>query len=58
MLDQINSKVVSNLNINEWKNTKTVIKCFENINNKNISKIFDIKDFCPSIKEILLNEAI
>ena len=60
ILDQINSKLVSKLSINEWKNTISVIKWFENINNKRLYKFlqFDIKDFYPSIKETLLNEAI
>ena len=40
-------------------NTISVIKWFENINNKRLYKFlqFDIKDFYPSIKETL-NEAI
>ena len=60
ILDQINSKLVSKLSVNEWKNTISVIKWFENINNKRLYKFlqFDIKDFYPSIKETLLNEAI
>ena len=42
------------------ENTISVIKWFENINNKRLHKFlqFDIKDFYPSIKEALLNEAI
>ena len=42
------------------ENTISVIKWFENINNKRLHKFlqFDIKDFYPSIKETLLNEAI
>ena len=41
------------------KKTVSVIKWFENINNKRLYKFlqFDIKDFYPSIKETL-NEAI
>ena len=60
ILDQINSKLLSKLSVNEWKNTISVIKWFENINNKRLYKFlqFDIKDFYPSIKETLLNEAI
>ena len=60
ILDQINTKLVSKLSVNEWKNTISVIKWFENINNKRLHKFlqFDIKDFYPPIKEILLNEAI
>ena len=60
ILDQINSKLVSKLSVNEWKNTISVIKWFENINNKRLYKFlqFYIKDFYPSIRETLLNEAI
>ena len=59
ILDQINSKLVSKLSINEWKNTISVIKWFENISNKFLYKFlqFAMKDFYPSIKETLLNEA-
>ena len=58
ILDQINSKLVSKLSVNEWKNTISVIKWFENINNKRLWFFqFDIKDFYPSIIETL-NEAI
>ena len=59
-LDQINSQLVSKLSVNEWKNNISVIKWFENINNMILYKFlqFDIKDFYPSIKETLLNEAI
>ena len=47
ILDQINSKLVSKLSVNEWKNTISVIKCFKNINNKRLYKFlqFDIKGF-------------
>ena len=58
--DQINSKLISKLSVNEWKHTISVIKWFENINNKRLYKFlrFNINDFYPSIKETLLNEAI
>ena len=60
ILDQINSKLVSKLSVNEWKNTISVFQWFEDINNKRLYKFlqFDIKDFYPSIKKTLLNEAI
>ena len=53
-------KLVSKLSVNEWKNTISVIKWFENINNKRLYKFlhFDINDIYPSIKETLLNEAM
>ena len=60
ILDQINTKLVSKLRVNEWKNMISVIKWFKNINNKRLYKFlqFDIKGFYPSIKETLLHEAI
>ena len=36
ILDQINSKLVSKLSVNEWKNTVSVINWLENINNKRL----------------------
>ena len=46
--------------MNEWKNTASVIDWFKEIESKSSYKflIFDIKDFCPSIKEDLLIEAL
>ena len=60
ILDQINTKLVSKLSVNEWKNMISVIKWFKNINNKRFYKFlqFDIKDFYPFMKETLLHEAI
>ena len=60
ILDQINSELVSKLRVNEWKNAISVIKGFENINNKKLHTFlhFDIKDFNPSNKKTLLNEVI
>ena len=60
ILDQINTKLISKLRVNEWKNTISVIKWFKNVNNKRLYKFlqFDIKDFYPSFKETLLDEAI
>ena len=50
----------SNLKVNEWKNTSSVITWFRNIKDKHLYKflIFDIKDFYPSIKESLFHEAL
>ena len=60
MLDQISTKLVSKLSVNEWKNSISVIKWLKNINNKRLYKFlqFDIKDFYPSINETLLHEAM
>ena len=51
ILVQINAELVSQLSVNEWKNTISVIKRFKKINNKRLYKFlqFDIKDFYPSI---------
>ena len=50
----------SNLKVNEWKNTSSVITWFRNIKDKHLYEflIFDIKDFYPSIKESLFHEAL
>lgn len=60
ILQRINSKIVKHTALNQWKNTDSVIKWFNNIPNKpNCSFIsFDIVDFYPSISEELLNEAL
>ena len=59
ILDQINSKLITKLSVDEWKNTISVMKWFENIDNQRLYKYlqFDIKDFYPSVNETL-NEAI
>ena len=60
ILDRINSLVCSNLKVNEWKNTSSVITWSRNIKDKHLYKflIFDIKDFYPSIEESLFHEAL
>ena len=60
ILDQISTELISKLSVNELKNTISVSKLFENINNKRLYKFlkFSIKAFYPSIKEILLYEVI
>ena len=59
ILDRINSLLCSNLKVNEWKNTTSVITWFRNIKDKHLYKflIFDIKEFYPSIKESLFHKA-
>ena len=46
ILDQINTKLVSTLTVNEWKNTISVIKWFKDVNDKRLYKFlqFNIKD--------------
>ena len=62
ILDELKRRLVSKLSANEWKNMISVIKWFKNINKKKLYKFetmqSDIKDIYPSIKEILLHEAI
>jgi len=60
ILQNINDSLRNSLALNQWKNTTDVINWFINIKEKNLCKfmIFDIKDFYPSIKEKLLNNAL
>ena len=46
--------------VNQWRNTSTVIKWFENLQNKQKRRFikFDITDFYPSITEHLLERSI
>ena len=59
ILGQINTKLVSELSVNEWKNTISDIKWLNNINGKRLYKFFQfgIKEFYPSIKKKLLHRA-
>ena len=60
ILDNINKCLCTRLNINQWKNTASVIEWFKRIEQKHLYKfiIFDIKDFYPSIQEELLNKGL
>ena len=60
ILDRINSSLIDQLKVNQWKNTQNVIECFMKIEEKSNHKsiVFDTKDFYPSIKETLLIKAI
>ena len=46
--------------VNQWRNISTVIKWFENLQNKQKRRFikFDIADFYPSITEHLLERSI
>ena len=48
ILDQIKTKLVSELSVNYWKNMTSAINWLKNINDKGLSKFlkFDIKFFC------------
>ena len=52
----INSSLMEELKVNQWKNIQNVIEWFMKIEEKSNHKfiVFDIKDFYPSTKETLL----
>ena len=60
ILDEINSAVISGTQINQWKNTASVLKWLNNLENKEkLSFIcFDVCEFYPSINEKLLSKAL
>ena len=57
ILDNVNTKLKDKLQLNQWKNTKTVTKWFTAITNKNNTAFiqFDIIDYYPSITEYTLD---
>ena len=54
ILDQINTKFVSKLNLNEWKKLD---ECNQVVQEYNFF-LLDIKNFYSSVKKMLLHEAI
>ncbi len=60
VLDEINEKIRAILNVNQWKNSQSVIEWFNNINDKTNHTFvsFDIVEFYPSITKELLNRVI
>ena len=60
ILDEINSAIISGTQINQWKNTASVLKWFNSLENKEkLSFIcFDVCEFYPSINEKLLSKAL
>ena len=60
VLDEINSAIISGTQINQWKNTASVLKWFNSLENKEkLSFIcFDVCEFYPSINEKLLSKAL
>ena len=60
MLDRINAAVQSHINVNQWKDTSTVIDWFKNTPDKKSCyfMVFHIESFDPSISEKLFNESI
>ena len=59
-LSSIISTVAEKSGVNQWRNTSTVIKWFENLQNKQKRRFikFDIAEFYPSIAENLLERSI
>ena len=60
ILDKINQKISQKFELNQWKNTDTVVDWFKQIKKKHLHKFatFDIKEFYRSIKECLLKNTI
>ena len=59
-LQQINNEIRTQIAVNQWRNTASVIEWFKKIENKDNTRFIqlDIVDFYPSISEKLLNEAL
>ena len=59
-LENINNSIRSSINLNQWRNSKTVIDWFKTIPHmKEFHFIkFDTVSFYPSISKNILNEAI
>ena len=59
-LSSIISTVAEKSGVNQWRNTSTVIKWFENLQNKQKRRFikFDTAEFYPSIAENLLERSI
>ena len=58
ILDTANKNIREAMDLNEWRNTDTVIYWFKGIRNKHLCKfvIFDIKEYYLSITENLLKK--
>ena len=59
-LEKINKILLQHLNVNQWKNSTSVIKWFSELENKNdcIFIKFDIREFYPSITEDILKTSL
>ena len=60
LLGEINRKLVNIKEVNQWKNTSSVLQWFERLTNKSDLAFicFDVAEFYPSISEDLLNRAL
>ena len=59
-MEKINQALMRHLDVNQWKNSSTVIEWFKGIDNKKdcIFIKFDIREFYPSISESILKKSI
>ncbi|XP_022810398.1 uncharacterized protein LOC111347413 [Stylophora pistillata] len=60
LLDEINNAIITSSKANQWKNTSSVLKWFNSLEDKSsLSFIcFDVCEFYPSITEKLLSKAL
>ena len=60
LLENINKRLIELLNVNQWKNSESVINWFNTIENKHqcVFIQLDIVEFYPSITEEILDKAI
>ena len=60
LVEKINPDITEKLEINQWHNTDTVLKWFNNITDKSTCSFtqFDIKEFYPSITENILLQTL
>ena len=60
ILENINRNLVKLLQVNQWRNSESVIKWFHSIENQSQCKFIqlDIAEFYPSISEEILDNAI
>ena len=60
ILDDINTAIINKTQINQWKNTSSVLKWFNSLQHKETLSFicFDVCDFYPSITEKLLCKAL
>ena len=60
ILDKINKKIRSKLNLIQWTDPQQVISWFTNLEEKNNLRFikFDVREFYPSITEELLEKSI
>ena len=60
ILDNIDMKLFQATKIKQWKNTASATRRFNSLKDKHLMKFVmsNIKDFCPSITQSLLNKAL